>query len=354
MSGSGASGYAALNARVRVLYSDLLTPEEYARLNEAPDFNGLIGQLSGTRYGPYLDRAKDKDLSPHRAAYLARGYLADVYLSIIHSAPEHARPLLAQLYRHFEVNNLKAILRGIAGHTTWDQVRYVLFPVGAFSTLPAQEMMESGSLTGATELLRGTPYYETVAHAMKRYSAEQNVFTLEVAIDLNYWRTLWLDMKQLPFPDRMPAQKILGALIDMNNLMWAIRYRVFHHLSEEELINYTLPFGVRVTDDEIRAIAAGADYLQVASKAFPEIASLNLASEQPDDRLLELERYLQFRTISQCRLAFTGDPFNVGIPLAYLLLCEMEIQDLTVLFEAKGQQLPLNTFRRFFVMNRAI
>ncbi len=352
MSGSGASGYAALNARVRVLYSDLLMPEDYARLLEAPDFNSVIGLLSSTRYGPYLDRAKDKGLSPHRAAYLARGYLADSYLSIIRSAPEHARPLLAQLYRHFEVNNLKAILRGIASHTTWDQVRFVLFPVGSFSVLPAQEMMESGSLSGATELLRGTPYYETVAHAMKRYSTEQNVFTLEVAIDLSYWRTLWLDLKQLPFSDRMPAQKILGALVDMNNIMWAIRYRVFHHLSEEELINYTLPFGAKVTDDDIRAIAAGADYIQVASKAFPGISALNLTPEQTDERLFELEQYLQIHMISQCRLAFTGDPFNIGIPLGFLLLCEMEIQDLTVLFEAKGQQLSLSAFRRFFVINR--
>jgi hypothetical protein len=37
--------------------------------------------------------------------------------------------------------------------------------------------------------------------------------------------------------------KIIGSLLDMNNLMWAIRYKVYHKLSEEELINYTLPFG---------------------------------------------------------------------------------------------------------------
>ncbi len=349
---SGASGYAALNSRVRVLYSELLTPPEYTRLQEAPDFNSLIGMLSNTPYGPYLERAKDKGLSPHRAAYLARGYLADVYLSIIHGAPGNARPLLSQLYRHFEVNNLKAILRGIVSHTTWDQVRYVLFPVGSFSVLPAQEMMETGTLAGATELLRGTPYYETVSYAMKRYSAEQSVFILEVAIDLDYWRTLWHEMQQLPFNDRMAAQKILGALIDMNNLMWAIRYRIFHHLSEEELINYTLPFGIRVKDDEIRAIAAGADYLQVAAKAFPEIVELNLAAERTDDRLLALERFLQSYVVYQCRAAFTGDPFTIGIPLGYLLLCEMEIQDLTVLFEAKGQQLSLEAYKRFIVMDR--
>jgi V/A-type H+/Na+-transporting ATPase subunit C len=260
--------------------------------------------------------------------------------------------LLTQLYRHFEVNNLKAILRGIATHSTWDQVRFVLFPIGAITVLRPQEMMEAGSLSAAVDLLRGTPYYETVAHAMKRYTTEQNLFILEVAIDLEYWRRLWKALKGLPSQDRIPAQKIIGALVDMNNLMWAIRYRTFHHLSEEELINYTLPFGQSVKDDDIRAIAAGADYLQVVSKIFPQLGRLEMFSEEPEKRLIELERNLQLRLISICRSVFAGNSFHVGIMLAYLLLCEMEIQDLTLLFEAKAQQQPPRVFQRFIVMNR--
>ena len=42
-------------------------------------------------------------------------------------------------------------------------------------------------------------------------------------------------------------------------MVWAIRYRVYHHLSEEEIINYPLPFGYQVRDEDIRAIAAGLD-----------------------------------------------------------------------------------------------
>jgi V/A-type H+/Na+-transporting ATPase subunit C len=347
----GASGYSAINARVRVMYSNLLTPQDYSRLYEAPDFNALIGLLSHTPYGAFLDQAREKALTPRRAAYQVRGHLAEAYYSIIHAAPDHAQPLLTHLYRHFEVNNLKAILRGIATHSAWDQVRYVLFPVGALSVLPSQEMIETGNLNSAVELLHGTLYYETVAHAMKRYSTEQNIFTLEVAIDLDYWRRLWKFVKELPSQDRIPAQKILGALVDMNNLMWAIRYRVFHNLTEEELINYTLPFGLRVKDDDIRAIAMGADYMQVAGKLFPQFAGLDLYSDEPENKLLELERHLQLHMVAQCRAAFVGNTFHIGTLLAYLLLCEMEIQDLTLLFEAKGQQLPVKTFQRFLVMN---
>lgn len=353
MPGVGAAGYAAVNAKVRVMYAGLFSSLEYSRLYEAPDFTALVGMLSHTAYGPYLDIARERSLSPRRAAYQLRGRLAESYLSVIHAAPEHARPLLVHLYRRFEVNNLKAILRGLANHLGWDPVRYVLFPVGSLGVLPAQEMMEAGSLSAAVELLRGTPYYETLAHAMKRYAAEQNLFTLEVAIDLNYWRGLWKQVKALPAADRSPAQKLVGGLVDINNLMWAIRYRVFHNLSEEELINYTLPFGLRVKDDDIRAIAAGADYMQVVARVFPRAGGYSLLSEEPEHRLIELERRLQVDLIAQCRVAFLGSPFHLGVLISYLLLCEMEIQDLTVLIEAKAQQLPTPAFQRYLLAGEA-
>ncbi len=182
------AGYAATNSRVRVMYSTLLSEPDRARLYEAPDLDSLVTILKSTAYGPYVDRIKDNALNARRVAFHIRGRLADTYMSLIHTAPEHARSLLAQRYRYFEVDNLKAVLRGIVTGASWDRVRFVLFPYGPDSVLPAQEMVESGSIPAAIEMLRNTPYYETLSYALKRYSAEQNIFPLEVALDLNYWR----------------------------------------------------------------------------------------------------------------------------------------------------------------------
>ena len=259
MAASGVSGYAAISARVRAMYSSLLSPQEMARLSDSPDFQSLLAQLKPTIYGSYIEELKEKELTPRRVVFQIKGRLADVYDSVIHMAPEHTRPLLTQLYRYFEVENLKAVLRGIVTDPTWERVRDVLFPYGSMSVLPLQAMVEAGNVSAAVELLRGTVYEETLSFAMKRYSAEQNLFPLEVALDLNYWRKLWQETKRLPSKDQQQALRVVGSLIDMNNLMWAIRYRVYHELSEEELINYTLPFGYHLRDDDIRSIAAGAD-----------------------------------------------------------------------------------------------
>ncbi|MCD6554553.1 MAG: V-type ATPase subunit [Anaerolineae bacterium] len=351
MARGGVSGYAAVHARVRAMYSTMLTPETWGALYESADFATLISLLKKTVYGPYLTAVEDKDLTPRRSVYQIKGHLADAYVTVIYMVPESARPLLIQLYRLFEVDNLKAVLRGVATGASWDQVRYVLFPLGSFTVLPAQAMIEEESVGAAVELLRGTPYYSTLSHAMERYTAEQSLFPLEVALDLDYLRELWSDINRLPSRDREQALRIVGSLIDMNNLMWAIRYRVYHHLSEEEIINYTVPFGYRVRDEDIRAIAAGADIAQVVTRIYPDLADVSPLFQEPRSGLPQLELRLQRRIVKQCRAAFIGYPFHIGIPVAYVLLNELEIQDLTVLIEAKSLQVPAEEFQLHLVMS---
>ncbi|HET9589578.1 MAG TPA: V-type ATPase subunit, partial [Anaerolineales bacterium] len=232
MASGGVTGYAAISARVRAMYSDLLTPQDMLRLNDSPDFPALFSALKTTAYGPYLEGLKDKEITPKQVINQVKKKLAASYYSVIQMAPENARPLLKQLYRYYELGNLKAVLRALVTVPTWDtaetalwdRVRDVLFPMGTASVLPAQAMIESGSVATAVDLLQGTPYEEALSFAMRRYSAEQNLFPLEIALDLSYWRRLWAEAKRLTGKDREQSTKIIGSFLDMNNLMWAIRY----------------------------------------------------------------------------------------------------------------------------------
>ena len=350
MLGQHALAYASVHARVRAMYATMLDAASWQRLCEAATLSALLQVLKGTVYGPYLEAVGDQNLTSRRAVYQLRRHLADAFSSVIHAVPGGARPLVTQLYRLYEVDNLKALLRGVTSGASWDQIRYVLFPLGAFTVLPAQEMAEASDVPSAIERLRGTPYYGTLAHAMERYHAERSLFPLEVALDLDYWREMWHDIHGLAPRDRAQAKRLVGSLIDTSNLMWAIRYRVYHHLAEEEIINYTLPFGYRVQDRDIRAIAAGAEIAPIVNQIYPELHESALQLDEPHSGLPELERHLQQRVAKACRTAFVGYPFHIGIPLAYLLLTALEVQDLTVLVEAKALGLSAERYRSHLIM----
>ncbi len=72
------------------------------------------------------------------------------------------------------------------------------------------------------------------------------------------------------------AQRTIGTVLDSDNLLWAIRYRVYHHLSEEEIINYTLPIGYEITDHDIRTIARGGRIADVVFDVYPELADAKM------------------------------------------------------------------------------
>ncbi len=347
----GVFGYAGINARVRAMISTLLSPVEWNELINSPDLSALISVLRRTVYGPYLSQVEETELNPRRAVYQIQKQMADNFVALIKAAPDQTCPLLTLLYRGFEVDNLKAVLRGIRSGASWDQIRYVLFPLGDFTVLPAEAMVQSGSISAAIELLRGTPYYDTLSHAMRRFNIEQSLFPLEVTLDLNYWREIWKDINELPKEDKKQALLILGSLLDLNNLMWSIRYRVYYKLSEEEIINYTLPFGYHVKDADIRAIASGADIPQIVSNIYPKLPDVGALLVEPRKGLPELEVLLKRSVMEQAHKAFLGYPFQIGVPLGYLILKEMEIQDLTTLIEAKAAHAPMEQFRPFLLMS---
>jgi vacuolar-type H+-ATPase subunit C/Vma6 len=354
MSPQGVQAYSLVHATVRALYSTMLTPRTWDILTQAQDFDAVLEPLSETAYAPYLEIERQA-LTPRRTEYQIRRHLADVYEKLIRLTPEPGRQLLLQLWRLYEVDNLKATLRGIESGASWDQIRHLLAPMTQHITLTTadiEKMVQSGTVTQAIEYTRHTPYYDTLIHALERYRAEGNLFPLEVALDLDYRRGLWQSIKQLTGLDHEQAMRTVGTLLDVDNLLWAIRYRVYHHLSEQEIINYTLPLGYRVHDEDIRAIAAGAEIAPVVKRIYPDVEGLGQLSDMSRfGNLADLELILHRHIINMCRAAFRGYPFHIGIPTAYLLLNEYEIRDLTVLIEVKASHLPPEAFAQMSVIH---
>jgi vacuolar-type H+-ATPase subunit C/Vma6 len=133
--------------------------------------------------------------------------------------------------------------------------------------------------------------------------------------------------------------------------MWAIRYSVYHKLSEEEVINYTLPIGYHIHDDSIRGIAAGAEISHIVKHAYPELQGVDDVLVDLRTGLPRLEMMLQKQVAKKCNDVFLGNPFQIGIPLGYLVLLDYEIRDLTVLLEAKSNQSPVEKYNEFLTID---
>jgi V/A-type H+-transporting ATPase subunit C len=346
MARRGVSGYALVQATVRALRSEMLMPKTWTALVRADGFDAILNILSDTAYGPYLEIERHL-LTPRRVVYQIRWHLAEAYEKLIRITPEPGQQLLLRLWQAYEVDNLKATLRGLETGASWDQVLHLLSPMRKYISLTLQDMermVRAGTIPLAVERIRHTPYYDTLFHALERYQAEKSLFPLEVALDLDHRRKVWQAINHLGGTDYEQALRLVGTTLDVDNLLWAIRYRVYHHLSEEEIINYTLPIGYQVQDIHIRAIARGDDISDVVHSIHPGIEWSGRPDGRPGEELVNLERALQRHIIELCQVTFLGNPFHIGLPVAHLLLNEYEITELTTLIEAKASRLPLAAF----------
>ena len=87
----------------------------------------------------------------------------------------------------------------------------------------------------------------------------------------------------------------------------------------------------------------------MVSRLYPELQDVVVLHDDLRADLPQLETELKRAMARRCMAAFLGNPFHVGLPLAYLVLHDLEVQDLTTLLEAKATSANAEEYRPFLL-----
>ncbi|MGL4981920.1 MAG: V0D/AC39 family V-type ATPase subunit [Treponemataceae bacterium] len=84
-------------------------------------------------------------------------------------------------------------------------------------------------------LLSGVTHNSKVSwlSQLPEVSEEKNV---ERRLDSEYMKDLWLSIKKLPLNERSPVQKLLQKDLIFQNIIWAIRLRLYYNMRPEEVL----------------------------------------------------------------------------------------------------------------------
>jgi len=330
----GATYYAGPHALVRALLGRLLSAQEKRRLIAAESMEEALRQLRGTPYAAEVEGAAQAgDVLQEVERALERN-LAQSYGRVIRALSGPPQALIVEALRRLEVDNLKAILRGLATGAPAGEIRAVLVPLGRWTLLPVERLLAAPSVAEAVQALGGLPYARPLAAALERYERERSLFPLEVALDLDYLRRLWARGEALRGSDRASVRRALGTRYDVLNVTWLLRYKLIYRLSPQEIFNYTLPYGYRVDDETIRRAAMAGD-LATLIEGLPEPYRGVLAPLQ-DSGIARMEVALRRYLWRDARALLSGYPFQVGVILSYLYLKEAEVRDLVAILEGKS------------------
>jgi len=346
---AGASSYGVANVKVRVSKAQLLTSATYAKLILCHDTRSIVLQLQESIYSKYLVGIDPQTVTPRKLIWKIRQRVPEKFEIIRDNLPQRSQYFIDLIFSWYELINLKTVLRGINFSGDWNTIKHLLVPMGKYKSLPFELMVASGSIDNAILMIKDSKYYTTLMTAKHRFLLEETLFPIEVLLDLEYWQKVWDEIENLPDIDQKAVRPIITRIIERNDLIWAARYRFFYHLTESEIINYTLGIGTKVNDSIIRQVAQGKRLAEVIGEIYPNLTG-KVSSAQGEGQQLSLWEIELTREIARvCSSTFSAQPFSLAPALAYILILEYEIQDLVLLIEAKASGVTSENYQPYLI-----
>ena len=201
--------YSGLSTKVKAMKGRLLSPEQF---REMSDLNSVPEVLSYLKKMPSYEKVlADKD-----EAHLHRG------------AAEALVKQSLDYFMRYEVIFLKNVLRYLFDSNE-DRVDIDLSAYQAVferhSEMDPNVLMQAESVEGLIGLLQETIYGKTLE--MVGRSGKANLFDYESALDMLFFKQLWLDArKHLKKADLQVIQRSAGLEADTLNIQWIHRARM--------------------------------------------------------------------------------------------------------------------------------
>lgn len=328
--------YAAAVAWVRADLGKLLSPEDWRRMIDAAGCKEVCAALSATAYQAAVS---NREKSIEDVEKQLRGLQIRRLRQPLAFVRGRAFQLLDCLWRLFEVDNLIALLRGVHHGVAPMHIQDKLVDLGTGSLLDWPSLVNANSVRRVCERLRRSPagrfYAGALSPALKQYERRHQVFVVEVALLLAYFRRLRRVIDGMRGSDRRAAERFAGTLIDRRNMLWVYRYRIYFRFRPETILSYSLPRGRRLNRHLLHEAAMGAPLDSIVKKvwgsALSDLTSIKDRSER--EALLALEMILDRRRYTEASRLMIGYPHHLGVLLAWTVLLQTELKDLITVME---------------------
>jgi len=327
--------YGFINAKLRARIGKMRDDRLVENLLKAPS---LVDAVSLLRDSPYQQVA---------TVYDHTGDLQQMELVLLYTEIEMHRlvtkylegrsvALVNHLLAKIELDNLKNTIRlwysSIIRRRPIRHRSEYLFKQEILNPIDWVALINATSWDEVKRCLAHSPYEPVLqAHALEEIENE-GLFGLESALDRQWYEELVKIIEALSKEDRRVAQEIFMVEIDLRNLQTLVRYGRYHQMEKDGLSALLLPWGkVYASKESARYMASdsgqrdgraliGEFYRGLDEMEVPQRRGSVHADEPGVLENLQIEEYLGRRRHALYRKILGGNPFTIGLILAYFFL----------------------------------
>lgn len=341
--------YSYIMANLRAKISNILDLDYFLKCADVEDLETLLLQFKDTEFSFLQDlyhqtadlKSCEKKLKESEIAY--NSY---IYKKCTGSIQDFCKALAIE----YEVELLKEVFRlwfdrvvrgeNINEHTPYLNRKPILHHI------PIDPILNAESFEAIVKILASTPYGTLLKPSIETVEESQTIYPAEILLDNFYFLTLRETAQKLEKEDRVVALDYISSLIDIENLNRIIRLDFYFNYTAVQVYKELLDGGKRLNLKN--PLLLKEEKINI-NAIFQSLFSSYLSSEEEATGLLEkldlVERVDSKMREHQALKALMGDPFSVGIIIAFIIRKKIEIRRGITLINAKYYRLPYDRIK---------
>ena len=310
------------NARLRAMKSRLLGREVLDDLAAASTVSALLNALTRTNYRTAVERALVQFTEMAALQAALRHELVATVNRVRGFFTGKAAMYVCWLIRRYDVDNMKAVLRGVSHQLPAAEILQATLPIGELTTADLTTLAHAEHIGSALDLLATwrLPLAPPLLNA-----ASLSLVDLEMALEQWYFQAIMSLGKR----DGDALRQMVLWQADVSNILMVLRLLPWQR--EETAV---LPFigPGHIAQTTLRTAVQQPTVAQAVEilnhTPYQNSLRQGLSQYGVEQRLSVFERPFRQAQQQQATNYFINDPYGIGILLGYLLLKTTEISNL--------------------------
>ncbi|MBE0523259.1 MAG: V-type ATP synthase subunit C [Methanosarcinales archaeon] len=338
----GGKKYAYITARVRAMKSKLMPVEVYPKMMnmDTPEITRLIGE---SEYKQDVDELAQKFDGIDLLEHALNENLARTYRKLLRVSQDEPNFLIAEYLRHWDIWNIKTILRGKYYGAPADEILEAVVAAGQLGYRQLTTIANMDMIQDIKASLANTPYYPVIDD----YEGGE-LSTLENNLDKLYYSRLLTSIGKSK--GEKLSLKYIKTEIDLKNLKTLFRTKQAD-LSKDEIQELLIPGGTELKNQDLNRLASLAwpDFLKALEdytywSALSEVVMVDMPS------LMDVEAVLDKYALEYATKVSHYYPLSILPIYDYMLWKNVEVNNIRIIVRGKEAAIPDEIIKKHLVM----